>query len=141
MTNNFFFHDRRDADFRNHCIKIAKRYPGLNISAIVTLALEEKPERYHISFDTASRVVHKMLRNHPSNPYTNTVCRALAEELTADVRRTMADFNCTLRTALTYVLNNKRPSRFHISYRQALRIARRWFCNTATAIPYPAARQ
>lgn len=121
-TPNFYLH-KRDADFLNHCVRIAKEKPMLDKGAVVVLALENRPLHYYISYDRACTIVRKMINNHPNNPYQTDERRAFAEELTAEVRKAMAQLNCRLPDAVSYVLNCKRPSRFHISFQLGRRIA------------------
>lgn len=122
----------RDRDFLSHCIALARKMPHLTLSEVVKIALTRRPEYFYIDYERASRIVNRVIKNGGTISYTNECTIRQTEEMVERVREISALRNIPIHKALTHVLNNTRPKQFYISYRNALRIARRKLKNVVT---------
>lgn len=95
------------------------------VASIAAEALECRPPAHFVSYDHASRMLHRITREGGGNA-TNR--QTQWNELYEQVRSQMDAPRCLpFEQALTFVLNYCRPSRYHICLDTAIKILRPHF--------------
>lgn len=119
----------RNSDFVRRCVDLYEseaargNYPPLD--EILFKAIAQRPMAYYVNFDRASRQLHRIERDGLDAVAVNRLSRRMWTEMREQIDEVMRD-NPGKRfdSALSYVLNFRRPSRFFINLDTARRIIR-----------------
>ncbi len=95
----------------------------LSRSQLIERTLATRPPAYYVSYEYASRVLHRIIGS-PAEGIGSSLRTGLWMELADDVRTTMAARNLRFSKALTFVLSYRRPSRWYISAGHAATLLR-----------------
>lgn len=117
----------RNEEFLRRCIGIFdKDHQEGRISTlpdIIARATAMQPHSHYLSYDTASRRLHRIMRNGLENEIKEDLAREMWAEILEQVKTCMSSTPPkSFDKALSFVLNFCRPSRFYISYDTAKRI-------------------
>lgn len=118
--------EQRNRDFIRVCRQVAatRRRLGRSMArrAIVSDALAVAPQCFYVNRDTASRALHTL--HHGG--FHHRHAREQWAEFQTQVQETMERRRCTVSQAIDFVLNFRRPTRFHITHRHANRLYGRY---------------
>lgn len=117
----------RDAEFVHVCLAHARRSraSGENTTLfhIIDRALHTQPRCHYVNYEYASKVLHGMENCGAEAACSNRLHHLKWTELHGQVREAMdGPRKLTFCKALTFVLAFRRPSRFYISHRHAMRL-------------------
>ena len=117
----------RNDDFVRRCFAIydkdLRSGERHTLESLIDRALASQPHSHYLSYDHASRRLHRIRRDGLANVYKEELAREMWGELNSQVNEVMALHpRKTFDKALTFVLNFMRPSRFYISRDTARRL-------------------
>ena len=120
---------QRNADFVHRCLEIYERERALGkrpeLDEVLFRAMGSSPKVYYVSFDTASRQLQR-IRRHGINVIRGS---AAAKKMWAEMNSYIDEVlkkepRKKFDSALSYVLNFRRPSCYYINLDTARRIIR-----------------
>lgn len=119
--------ENRNQEFRRRCIEIFERDVreggARPLESVLERALAMQPHSHYLSYDTASRRIHRIHRYGIEKVVKERLAREMWRELVGQIEDVQARFpRKTFDMALTFVLNFYRPSRFYMSLDTARRI-------------------
>ncbi|MCM1066090.1 MAG: hypothetical protein NC418_00770 [Muribaculaceae bacterium] len=117
----------RNEEFKRRCLEIFRRdYDSGTIrplDSVIERALAMQPRSHYLSFDTASRRLHRIERRGLEAEVHEELARLMWAEVMAQVRQAMERRGTeSFDRALSFVLNFCRPSRFYMSFDTARRL-------------------
>lgn len=119
--------ENRNQEFRRRCIELFERDDRngrvQSLDSVISRALLMQPHSHYLSYDTASRRIHRIRRYGMEHEVKEPLAQQMWEEVDRQIDEVRARFpGKTFDMALTFVLNYCRPSRFYISLDTARRI-------------------
>lgn len=119
----------RNEEFRRRCVEIFNddyrqgKFP--TVDSILERAMAKQPRCFYVNYDRASRRLSQIERYGLDVAVKEEESRNMWGEIMGHVQAYLLQNPKASRcTALTFVLNFRRPSRFHISKANARRIIR-----------------
>ncbi len=125
--------DHRNREFIRRCVDIFERdcreATMQTLESVIDRALAQQPCCHYLSYDHASRKLHRIARRGLENVVKEDLARAMWRELAAQVADVMAkNPRKSFDAALSFVLNFCRPTRFYMSRDTARRLITPHLC-------------
>lgn len=122
-TNSDFFRRAFVGQAMRVLSSALKNSERLSRAQLIERTLATRPPAYFVSYEYASRVLHRIEGAEPGAVGTS-LRTGMWLELADDVRTTMSARNLSFSKALTFVLAYRRPSRWYISAGHAATLLR-----------------
>lgn len=132
---------QRNADFVRRCLEIYEHEKSLGknpeLDEVLFRAMASSPKVYYVNFDTASRQLHRIRRHGISVIKGSPGVKKMWSELNTYIEEVLEkEPRKKFDSALSYVLNFRRPSRFYINLDTARKIIRPYITYSITYKPF-----